>query len=109
MNPLIAALNDYNKHLRREAAIALGLIGDAAAVDSLTRLLTHPDKYLRRNAAKALIRINDPRSAHPLIGYILNAQPFFWEEQLNKIADYFRLREVRSWAIILRDNYNWRQ
>ena len=109
MIALIHELKSDNKHLRRESAISLGLIGDQAAVDSLTGLLTHPDKYLRRDAAIALTRINDPRSAHLLIRYILNSKPFFCERFRIYIAKLFRLIALESRAITVRDNYNWRQ
>ena len=109
VEPLIKKLKSYNIKLRREAALALGAIGDPTAVEPLLELLTHSDKYLSRNAAKALIQINDPRSAHPLIEYILIRHPFFWQEQRNKIGKFFRLKELQSRWIIMRDNYNWKQ
>ena len=109
VEPLIKKLKSYNIKLRREAALALGAIGDPTAVEPLIELLTHSDKYLRRNAANALVRINDPRSAFPLVGYILTLHPFFWEGQRNKIVKFFRLNELQSRWIIMRDNYNWKQ
>lgn len=50
--------------VRREAARALGLIGDPAAVPALRSVLTHRDPYLSRIAYEALRRL-DPPAARP--------------------------------------------
>ncbi len=109
VQPLIDQLKNPNKYVRREAAKALGNIGDPGAIEPLIILLTHSDKYLKRDAAMALSSINDPRSASSLIGFILNRKPFFRETIQEKIVVFIRLREIQSWALALRENYNWRQ
>jgi len=65
--PLIAALNDKSKYVRREASTALGEIGDPRAVTALITALKDSDKYVRGAAAYALGKIQDPRAITPLI------------------------------------------
>jgi HEAT repeat protein len=59
LNVLIAALGnqDYPGDVRREAAIALGLIGDTAAVPALRAALLSDDPYLSASAREALRRL----------------------------------------------------
>ncbi|MFS8085529.1 MAG: HEAT repeat domain-containing protein, partial [Acidobacteriota bacterium] len=56
---LIAALRnqDYASDIRREAAIALGLIGDSAAVPALQAAFSSDDLYLSEAAREALRRL----------------------------------------------------
>jgi HEAT repeat protein len=56
LNVLIAALGnqDYPSDVRREAAIALGLIGDTAAVPALRAAFLSDDPYLSASARQAL-------------------------------------------------------
>ncbi len=107
VEPLIKALKIHNKYIRREAATALGMIGDQQAVEPLIECLSDPDKYLRHIAAKALYNIDDPRSTHALIGYMFKQKLFFGKERRNKIAKFLGFKTITSWAITVRDNYNW--
>lgn len=53
--------------LKREAAIALGLLGDRKAVDILTQLVREgSSEYVRGSAATALGRLADPKAAEAL-------------------------------------------
>jgi HEAT repeat protein len=52
---------------RKEAAVALGIIGDRKAVPSLIRALQPPKWNLCRAAAKALGEIGDPGAAEALV------------------------------------------
>jgi len=57
---LVAAVDDENGHVRREAIIALGRIGPdavAAAAPALMRVLEDPDRDIRQAAAMALGRL----------------------------------------------------
>lgn len=60
VNILIAALGsqEYPSDVRREAAIALGLIGDPAAVPSLRAAFSSDDPYLSAAAREALRRLH---------------------------------------------------
>jgi len=61
---LIAALGneDYTSDVRREAAIALGLIGDPAAVPALRAAFSSDDPYLSDAAREALRRLRVSRN-----------------------------------------------
>ena len=53
--------------LRRNAARALGKLGDKAAVEPLTRCLAFPDYYVREAAAQALEVLGDRRCVPALV------------------------------------------
>jgi len=57
---LIAALTNekFSDDIRREAAAALGLIGDRSAIDALNRAVNSADPYLSRIAYESLKRIS---------------------------------------------------
>jgi HEAT repeat protein len=59
--PLIKALQNPKEadDTRREAAYALGAIGDASAIPALQRGTTSPDPYLAKAANEALLKIRD--------------------------------------------------
>ena len=66
VNALLMALEDEKDRapdggypLRRNAARALGKLGDCAAVEPLTRCLEFPDYYVREAAAQALEMLGD--------------------------------------------------
>ncbi|MEM4245626.1 MAG: HEAT repeat domain-containing protein, partial [Candidatus Nanoarchaeia archaeon] len=70
VDTLIAALNDQNSDVRREAARALGLIGDVKAVPALVRTLT--DWYAEMDSAKALDMLGwKPKSVEEEIHYLI--------------------------------------
>ncbi len=54
---------EVDPEVRQMAAFALGLIGDAGAVEALTAALAVPDALLQGRAAQALGRIGDKASA----------------------------------------------
>ena len=65
---LIESLGDEHAQLRRNAALALGLTGDARSVEPLAALLRRdPDGSVREAAAQALAMIDDPRTIDPLL------------------------------------------
>lgn len=66
---LIASLSDDNQEIRAAAAIALGGIEDARAVQPLVAALEDPAARVRRSAADALNRIGTPEAAAALEGY----------------------------------------
>lgn len=71
---LVKAL-DYKKEssdagaveIRRQAATALGEIGDAAGIDALIAALHDVHEQVREAASQALMKMNDPRAAKPFI------------------------------------------
>lgn len=54
---LIRALQHEQKDVRKEAAEALGKIGDARAVEPLIQALKDNDEEVRQKAAAALIKL----------------------------------------------------
>ena len=67
INRLIRDLRDEDSEIRRNAANALGEIGDPRAVGSLIAVLRDEDRWVRRNAARALGEIGDPGAVESLI------------------------------------------
>jgi HEAT repeat protein len=64
---LIAALSNERTpdDVRREAAQALGLIGDPSAIPALRAALTARDPYLSRIAFEALRKLDPSNSTRP--------------------------------------------
>lgn len=69
---LIDELRRPDSLSRRQAAVALGDIGDARAVEPLIVLLKDPNALIRRHAVKALGKIRDLRALVPLIKVLGN-------------------------------------
>ncbi len=69
VEPLIATLND-DPSRAAVAAVILGQLGDARAVDPLVSALAGPDDTLRAAAVGALHRIGDTRAIEPLIALL---------------------------------------
>jgi len=81
---LIAALESSDRALRREAAEALGEIGDSRATDPLVGRLGDSDSSVRMAAATALSKIGDRRG----IAYLFKA--------LGSQDEVIRLRAIRA-------------
>lgn len=64
VDPLMQALKDENRDVRRRAAWALGMIGDIRAVDPLTQALKDKDSLVRQTAKKALDKRRWRRRRH---------------------------------------------
>jgi HEAT repeat protein len=73
VRPLINALDADEPLIRRQAADALGRIGDPQAVEPLIATLNDRDLLVRAHAVQALGRLRDPRAVAPLIA-ILNSR-----------------------------------
>ena len=85
---LLSALNEKRKDVRRNAAVALGAIGDIRAVDHLMTALNDKSKYVRISAVCALARIGGP-GVEPLIAN-LKDQP------LHAVTAAYRLMIIRG-------------
>jgi HEAT repeat protein len=75
VDPLIVVLKHESPIARRNAAIALGKIGDVRGVNSLIYVLKDNDLIVRRNAAKALGEIRDTSAVEPLIDALTDKVP----------------------------------
>jgi len=67
LNVIVPKLKDANKNVRESAALALGYIGDARAVEPLIEALKDQNEYVRLGAALALRNIGDTRAVEPLM------------------------------------------
>jgi hypothetical protein len=70
MRPLISALKDEDRDVRRVAAGALGELKDPRAVEPLISALKDENRDVRRVAAGALGELKDPRAVEPLISVL---------------------------------------
>jgi HEAT repeat protein len=64
---LIPRDDEYHEFTRRDAAIALGDIGDTMAIEPLVAALGDEDEEVRNRAAEALGKIGDPRAIGPIV------------------------------------------
>jgi HEAT repeat protein len=82
--PLLDALDNRSKAIRRYSAQALGYIGDERAIDPLIVLLEDNNKFVRREASTALVRIGEP-AFDSLIGLLDH--------------ENWRVRGAAAWAL----------
>lgn len=66
VEPLIAALDNPDKNIRRYSARVLGEIGDERAIEPLILNLSDVNKWVRRETSGALSKMGDP-ATDPLI------------------------------------------
>jgi HEAT repeat protein len=67
LQDLLKDLQKDNAYDRQRAAIALGSLKDAGAVEPLIKCLQDDDDFVRTFAARALGNIRDPKALNPLI------------------------------------------
>lgn len=70
VDPLIDALKNGSRHVRKKAAETLGRLGDPRAVDPLILALTDEYWEVRRNAVRSLARLGDARALSPLVSVL---------------------------------------
>jgi beta-lactamase regulating signal transducer with metallopeptidase domain len=98
---LVAALNDTNKSVRRNAAWAIGEIRDGdkidrgAALEVLIALLKDDDALVRRAAAFALSEIKDSRATQPLISALDDEDARVREMAANALGEMKASRAVQ--------------
>lgn len=69
-------LRKTEEDVRREAAQALGQIGDARAVEPLISVLNHSDWHVRDAAVEALGQIGDARAFNPLLAALKDGEGY---------------------------------
>jgi hypothetical protein len=74
VDSLVEALDADDSLIRRQAADALGRIGDPRAVEPLIATLQDQDPLIRDHAVQALGRIKDPRAVAPLVAILNNRE-----------------------------------
>ncbi len=95
---LVQALRDPSIEVRREAARALGEIGDPRAVPALLQMLHDPASGIRAECAEALGKIGDQSALNPLIA-MLQAEAI--EERLGAIQALRLLGDAQALPALL--------
>jgi HEAT repeat protein len=112
VDPLIAALRDSEWVVRRNAAKALGAIGDSKAVDPLVTALKDSHDSVRLEAAEALGAIGDPRASWPLMAALKDSNKYMRKTAILALGKIKDPRSVESLiAVALKnpdiDMRNW--
>jgi HEAT repeat protein len=73
---LVKMLRDASWEVRHEVVKALGRIGDATAIDGLSKALQDRDHDVRESAATALGKIGDAQAIRPLVLALMDVESF---------------------------------
>jgi HEAT repeat protein len=103
VEPLIVALKDANWDVRRQAAEALGQIGDARAVEPLIAALKDANEMVRRQAAEALGKIGDARAVEPLVTALKESDAIVRREATKALGKIGDARAVQPFIAALKD------
>ncbi|NIM89598.1 MAG: hypothetical protein GTO17_01465 [Candidatus Aminicenantes bacterium] len=95
VKPLIAALEDKNREVQKNAARALGEIKDRRAVKPLIAVLDEEDRVFRKIVVEALGRIKDPRAVETLI-FILGSKDENEDTRWEAAAALGRMKDSRA-------------
>jgi HEAT repeat protein len=101
----LAALKDKDPKVRRQAAEALGRLGDKAAVEPLIAALKDDDRGVRWSAASALGALADNRAVEPLIAALKDQDAWvrgMVAEALGRLGDRRAVEPLR--AVLKRDD-----
>lgn len=90
----IAQLARENSAFRREAAEALGEIGDVYAVDALNTALDDPDWTVRREIVEALGKIGGPRTIEPLVTALRDQEWTVQKEAAKALGDLGSIQSI---------------
>lgn len=101
---IIVAMKSENPIARRNAAIALGKIGDNRGVNSLIHALRDNDLIVRRNAAQALGEIQDTSAVKPLINALSDKVPIVRRYAASALGEIEDKRAVAPLTSALTDN-----
>ena len=107
VEPLMVALKDGDCNVRKQAAYALGRIGDVRAVEPLIAALKDTDRKVRSEAAYVLGKVGDARAVGPLMTALKDSDSHVrWAAAgaLGKIGD---ARVVEPLIAVLKDGDRW--
>lgn len=93
---LIAALDDDNKYVRKEAVLALGNFDDPRVITPLTKALKDSFQDVRDIASEALNKARDPGSAEPLFAALKDNDAFVRDEAAKALGHYKEARIVNK-------------
>lgn len=105
VEPVIAALNDKDRVVRRSAALALPRIGKKLDVEELIPFLFHRDPDVRFYTARTLGEIQDIRAVEPLIRALKDRRHFVRGKAAYALGEIQDKRAVEPLINALRD---WR-
>ena len=90
--PLVGALRDENRLVRKNAVEALGKIGDNAALGPLIEALNDEDCFVQAKAAAALGKIGDKRAVDPLLRFIRDVKHEHFRETARAAVNAIRMK-----------------
>lgn len=102
IQPLIEALADFDKSVRRQAMLALSAIGKAA-VEPLAEAMKEPKWETRYRAAEALGKIADEKAVEPLIQGLSDNRDHVRYMAAKGLHDLRNSDAVEPLTILLRD------
>ncbi len=82
----VALLRHDDWHVRHRALLVLEAVGDAAAIEEILPLLSHPHRRLRERAAITLLRLWDGRKPSDLEKLVANEEDFHVRQCLAALA-----------------------
>lgn len=97
VEPLIAAMSDVDERMRRNAAKALGALGDARAFQPLIAALSDADEDVRGSAVSALGMRGDARAVEPLSIRLSNEENYsVFNEIITALGRIGNLQAIQS-------------
>jgi HEAT repeat protein len=102
---VVDASSDPNSGARREAAEALGEIGDLRAVEPLIAALKDTNVSVREGAAEALGVLKDPRAIGPLIDVLRNPDDLSRRQAAASLVNFKDPRVVDALIASLGDDW----
>ncbi len=103
LEPLLAALEDDDPIVRRNAAYALGRMGHGRAVKPLIRLLDDEESRVRANATTALGRTGDGQGIEPLAAALKDTDSRVRACAATALGEIHDVRVVEPLAAALKD------
>lgn len=102
---LIAAVGDSRYNVRRNAAVALGRLGDAGAVDALIPALQDTNHDVRRRVVETLGKLGDPRALDPIAVALKDDDEFVRKAAAEALGQLNDERAVGPLTAALQDYY----
>lgn len=90
--PLVGALRDENRLVRKSAAEALGKIGDSSALEPLLEALNDEDCFVQAKAAAALGKMGDRRAINPLLCFIHDVEHEYVRETARAAVNAIKMQ-----------------
>jgi HEAT repeat protein len=109
--PLLTALNDVDADAAREAATALGNLGDTAAVEPLVAILNDNNGYfhsvVRSAAAESLGKLKDRRAIEALLSAVNDPIADTSSEAIRALVTLADPRAIAALVTVVRNDYGF--